>query len=178
MVGLAGADLQAIKILYKFFLKAIISSDQFFDKFVDRREFLNQLVMRPLIQTGRTLKSMSIDNQVEILKRTRTLLKILLTWIAKTALVRNGHVFTLNILDNEELVELVQQFQEFEVEQYMSLFERYSRSPKAMRYNLEIYTMLCKLLTLLVNTMTHYFEFPLNEVTNSRVFMLSIPSFL
>ena len=107
VVGLQGTDLQAIKILYKFFLKAIISSDQFFDKFVDRREFLNQLVMRPLIQTGRTLKSMAIDNQVEILKRSRTLLKILLTWVAKTALVRNGHVFTLNILDNEELVELV-----------------------------------------------------------------------
>ena len=53
VVGLQGSDIQAIRVLYKFFLKAIISSDQFFDKFVDRREFLNQLVLRPLIQIGR-----------------------------------------------------------------------------------------------------------------------------
>eukprot|EP00353_Schmidingerella_taraikaensis_P005205 CAMPEP_0185593528 /NCGR_PEP_ID=MMETSP0434-20130131/71760_1 /TAXON_ID=626734 ORGANISM="Favella taraikaensis, Strain Fe Narragansett Bay" /NCGR_SAMPLE_ID=MMETSP0434 /ASSEMBLY_ACC=CAM_ASM_000379 /LENGTH=53 /DNA_ID=CAMNT_0028220171 /DNA_START=138 /DNA_END=299 /DNA_ORIENTATION=- len=53
---------------------------------------------------------MVIDNQVDMLKRARTLFAVLLTWVAKTALVRNGHVFTLNILDNEDLVELVQQF--------------------------------------------------------------------
>jgi len=32
-----GADLTAIKTLFKFFQKAIIASDQFFEKFVDRR---------------------------------------------------------------------------------------------------------------------------------------------
>ena len=111
-----GADLAAIRTLYRFFHKAIVASDPFFDKFVDRREFFNNLVLIPLIKTGRTLKSMTVDNQVDVLKRARTLFSILLTWVSKTALVRNGHVFTLNILDNEDLVHMVQQFQEFEVE--------------------------------------------------------------
>jgi len=103
---------------------------------------------------------------------------IILTWVAKTATIRNGHVFTQNVLDNECLVTLIQTFTTFEVEQYMSLFERYSRSPKSLRLNLEIYGMLCKLLSTLVNCMTHYYELPTNEITNSRVFSLTIPSFL
>lgn len=103
-----GADISAIRTLYRFFHKAIVASDQFFDKYVDRREFLNNLVLIPLIKTGKMLKNMTIDNQVDVLKRARTLFSIMLTWVAKTALVRNGHVFTLNILDNEDLVHMVQ----------------------------------------------------------------------
>ena len=105
-----GSDRQAIKTLYKFFQKGIISSDQFFDKFVDRRDFFNFIVLNPLKENGKLLQHMMVDNQIDVLKQTRTLFSILLTWVAKTALVRNGHVFTLNILDNEHLVEMVQQF--------------------------------------------------------------------
>ena len=47
-----------------------------------------------------------------------------------------------------------------------------------MRLNLEIYTMLCKLLLLLINCMTYYFEFPSREVRTSQIFMKSIPNFL
>ncbi len=38
--------------------------------------------------------------------------------------------------------------------------------------------MLCKLLSTLVNCMTHFYELPTNEITNSRVFSLTIPPFL
>lgn len=60
----------------------------------------------------------------------------------------------------------------------MSLFERYSRSPKTLQINLELYSMLCKLLSSLVNCMTHFFELPVEEISTSRVFSLTIPSFL
>ena len=73
-------------------------------------------------------------------------MNILLIWVSKTATIRNSHVFTLNILDNEALVSLIQSFCTFEVEQYLSLFERYSRSPKALRLNLQLYSSLCILL--------------------------------
>ena len=103
---------------------------------------------------------------------------ILLTWVGKTVILRNSHVFTLNILDNEQLVVLIQTFSQFEVEQYLSLFERYSRSPKTLKLNLEIYSMLCRLLNTLVNCMTYFYELPRDEITNSRVFSLTIPSFM
>lgn len=105
-------------------------------------------------------------------------MNILLIWVSKTATVRNSHVFTLNILDNEALVTLIQSFCTFEVEQYLSLFERYSRSPKALRLNLQLYSSLCILLTTLVNCMVHFFKLPKDEITNSRIFSLTIPTFL
>ena len=97
----------ALKTLYKFFLKAIVQSDAFFEQFVDRREFLNRLVLQPLIDIGESLKSPSSDSQGDTLKKVRTLLTIVLTWTAKTALIRNGHVYTLNILDNELIVKMI-----------------------------------------------------------------------
>ena len=103
-------------MLYKFFMKAVIQSDQFFEYFVDRREFFNNLVLGPLIDIGVSLKNPASDSQGETLKRARTLMTIVLTWIAKTAILRNSHVFTLNILDNEQLVSLIQTFSQFEVE--------------------------------------------------------------
>ena len=102
-----GADIATIKIMYKFFCKAIIASDGFFEKFVDRREFLNKMILNPLTDIAESLKNPGSDSQVETLKKARTLLIIILTWIKKTALVRNGYVFTLNILDNECLVMLI-----------------------------------------------------------------------
>ena len=112
------------------------------------------------------------------MKKARTLLTIVLTFVAKTALIRNGYVFTLHILDNKLLVKLIQAFSQFEVEQYMSIFERYSRSPKALTVHLEIYSMLCRLLSTLVSCMTHFYELPSDEVSNSLVFSLTIPYFL
>ena len=50
-----GQDANAIKMLYKFFIKGIIMSDAFFEHFVDRREFLNKLVIEPLTEIGVSL---------------------------------------------------------------------------------------------------------------------------
>ena len=94
------------------------------------------MILKPLIDIAISLKNPPSDSQGEILKKARTLLAILLSWVAKTALIRNSHVFTLNIVDNEFLVTIIQTFCNFEVEQYMSLFERFSRSPKALSINL------------------------------------------
>ena len=150
-------DSITLKTLYKFFTKGIIMSDHFFENYVDRREFLNNLVLAPLIEIGVSLQSHKSDNLVETLKKARALLQIVLSWVAKTVIVRNSNVFTENIIDNEVLVNLIQTFSQFEVEQYMSLFERFSRSPKTLRLNLEIYSMFCKLLRTLVNCMTHHY---------------------
>ena len=39
-------------MLYKFFIKGIVLSDAFFEHFVDRREFLNKLIIEPLTEIG------------------------------------------------------------------------------------------------------------------------------
>ena len=145
---------------------------------MDRREFFNKLVLTPLIEIGVALKNPTSDSQGETLKRARTLMTIVLTWVGKTVILRNSHVFTQNIMDSEQLVTMIQTFSQFEVEQYLSLFERYSRSPKTLKLNLELYSMICRLLNTLVNCMTHFFELPRDEITNSKVFSLTIPSFL
>ena len=106
------------------------------------------------------------------------LFKILLIWISKIATCRNKHVFTLNVLDNRDLVKLINTFCEFTIEQYSSLFERFSRSPKAMKLNLQIYSMICKLVSVLVDCMVKLFHFPKDEMTKCLVFSQSIPGFL
>ena len=88
-------------------MKAIIRSDKFFEHFVDRREFFNKLVLKPLIEIGISLKNPTSDSQGDTLKRARTLMTIVLTWIGKTVILRNSHVFTLNLMDNEQLVCLI-----------------------------------------------------------------------
>ena len=62
MITNGGQDIVVIKTLYKFFVKAIVQSDQFFENFVDRREFFNKLVLAPLIDIGVTLKNPTSDN--------------------------------------------------------------------------------------------------------------------
>ena len=178
MISNRGQDTVVIKTLYKFFLKGIIQSDAFFENFVDRREFFNQLILVPLNEIGIGLKNPTSDNMADILKRATTLMTITMVWVSKTAIIRNAHAFTLNVLDNDCLVALIQTFSQFEVEQYLTLFERYSRSPKSLRLNLELYSMLCLLLRTLVNCMTHFFVLPRDEIVNSRVFSLTISSFL
>lgn len=170
MLTNGGQDQLTLKVLYKFFAKGLIVSDDFFENFVDRLEFFNKIILEPLISIGKNLRSTTSDNQGDVLKKARNLLTIVLTWIAKTALIRNSHVFTLNVLDNDCLVTLIQTFSSFEIDQYLSLFERFSRSAKALSLNLQIYSMFCKLLRMLVNCMSHYFELPRNEIKDSRVF--------
>ena len=94
----------------------------------------------------------------------------MLVWVSKTATIRNKHVFTLNVLDNVSFVKLIQIYSEFSIEQYSSLFERFSRSPKSMKLNLEIYSMICKFVSCLIDCMTQLFRFPKDETTKCLVF--------
>lgn len=71
---------------------------------------MNKLVLDPLISIGNQLKSPTSDHQGDVLKKARMMMTILLVWVAKTATLRNSHVFTLNILDNEVLVTMIQTF--------------------------------------------------------------------
>ena len=82
------------------------------------------------------------------------------------------------MLDNEHFVKLIQIYSEFTIEQYSSLFERFSRSPKSMKLNLEIYSMICKFVSCMIDCMTQLFRFPKDETTKCLVFSETIPSFL
>ena len=112
------------------------------------------------------------------MRKARALLATSLVWVTKTALIRNSYVFTVNVVDNECLIAVIQAFSSFEIDQYSSLFERYSRSAKTLSLNLQIYCMICRLLRTLVNCMNYFFELPRNEIMASRVFSLTIPPFL
>ena len=116
MIHNEGQDIIALKMLYKILLKGIIASDKFFENFVDRDDFFNKLVVRPLNDIALSLQNPPNDNQSEVIKRARIFLTILMVWMAKTPIIRNIHVFTLTILDNPEIVNLIQSFCHFEVE--------------------------------------------------------------
>ena len=173
-----GTDSAAVKVLYKMLYNAIRQSDQVFESFADRRDFLNKMIISPLNKIGIKIQNVTNDSQAEILKKAKILFKIVLVWVQKTATCRNKHVFTLNVLDNEYFVKLIQIYSEFNIEQYSSLFERFSRSPKSMKLNLEIYSMICKFVSLMIDCMTQLFRFPKDETTKCLVFSETIPSFL
>ena len=101
----------------------------------------------------------------------RLLVRLVLILVSKTALLRNKYVFTVNIVDNYDIVQMIGVFCEnIEVEEYSSLFERYSRSPKAVKINIEIYTILCRLLTDLIGYLVITFKFPKDEVSQCNIF--------
>ena len=68
VTDLKGADISAIKTLYKFLQKAFTNSNSFIEKFVDSKQFLNQFILSPLIDIARNLRCPSSDNQVDLLK--------------------------------------------------------------------------------------------------------------
>ena len=80
-------------------------------------------------------------------------MSILLVWISNSVKTKNKHMFTVSVLDNKLLIKLVQAFSQFEVEQYSNLFERFSRNPKTLNLNLDIYGLLCLLLQLVIKAM-------------------------
>jgi|LakMenEpi03Aug12_release.lakeMendotaPanAssembly.Ray.scaffolds.fasta_scaffold438146_1 hypothetical protein len=120
---------------------------------------------------GKELVLALVEPPLETLKQTRLLVSIVLFYVAKIGHLRNQHVFTLSIADNQDLVKMVGVFcQDIEIEQYSSLLERYSRSPKACGINIQIYAMLCKLLTMLVGYLVITFKFPKAEVSKCNLF--------
>ena len=80
-------------------------------------------------------------------------MNILLVWISNAVKTKNKHMFTVSVLDNKILIKLVQAFSQVEVEQYSNLFERFSRNPKTLNLNLDIYGLLCLLLQLVIKAM-------------------------
>ena len=92
---------------------SITQSDQIFESFADRRDFLNKTIIDPLNEIGVAIQNPTNDSQSEVLKKAKILFKIALVWVSKTATCRNKHVFTLNVLDNEHFVRLIQIYSEF-----------------------------------------------------------------
>ena len=63
LIANEGQDQPTLHILYKFFLKGVIASNQFFENFVDRREFLDKIILKPLAEIGLGLRSPPTDTQ-------------------------------------------------------------------------------------------------------------------
>ena len=99
--------------------------------------------------------------------------------ITKTGYLRNRFVFTVNVVDNVDLVNLIGSFCiGVQHEQFASLLERYSKSPKACKLNLEIYTILCRILTQVIGLLVETYRFPKNETASCTIFQQTLPAFL
>ena len=91
--------------------------------------------------------------------------------VNKTGYLRNRFIFTVNIVDNMDLVNLIGSFCiGVKQQEYSSLLERYSKSPKACKLNLQIYTIICRVLTTIIGLLVETYNFPRNETASCTIF--------
>jgi hypothetical protein len=125
------------------------------------------------------MSTVHAEPPLEAIKTVRLLLEIALVIVTKTGYLCNRFVFTVNIDDNNDIVMLVNTFcTNIQSEQFASLLERYAKLPKAMHKNLGIYSILCHMLTTIVNHMVHTFKFPKDEISKCTIFQQTLPAFL
>ena len=145
----------------------------------DRKDFFKDVIYNPITQLGKNLACVSVEPPLETLKQVRLLAEIVMIIVTKTGYLRNRFVFTVQIVDNLDLVNLIGCFCiGVQTEQYASLLERYSKSPKACKLNLQIYTIICRVLTLIIGLLVETYRFPKNETASCSIFQSTLPAFL
>ena len=109
----------------------------------------------------------------------RDLLDLTMLYIVKSEHTMNKHLFTLDILENQHIVELIQTFCLFEIDQFSNVFERYSLRPINLKLNLLLYKKICDMYMLLIDSMRgERYKMPANEITKCSVMQKTLPEFI
>jgi hypothetical protein len=96
--------------LYKLLKTAIMKNEQFFLCLSDRKEFFKEHVYKPATLLGKELALVNQEPSLLTLKVTKLLLEIALIAVTMTGFVRNRFVFTLHVIDNQSLANLLNVF--------------------------------------------------------------------
>jgi len=89
-----------MKLLYRVFKDAIEQNDSIFTYFADKKDFININIVKVVNSLASSLQKKEQRVKREHLKKIQLLLNVILIAVTKTAVIKNKHVFTLEILDN------------------------------------------------------------------------------